>query len=100
MKSILDKVVPDASNQKKLLNAADAIYKAFFWKDIFGYVHRNLDDDEEAVQKTLRSLTKREAKALLATFEKQYGIELDDFLEEYNNTDTLNTYYNIVQSLN
>lgn len=99
IKSILDKVVPDGSNQKKLLSASEAIYKAFFWNDIFGYEHRNIDDDEDAVRNTLRGLTKREAKALLTTFEKQYGEELDDFLEKYNNADTLNTYYTIVQSL-
>ena len=100
IKTILDKVSPDNRNPTKLLEAAKSLYKAFWWEDLFGFKHRQLDDDEEAVINILKKLTKGEVKAMIPVFAREYGKELDDFLREYNTSDTLKTYYTTVANLN
>lgn len=99
LKTILDKVQPDTRNAKRLMDSVKAIYKAFFWEDIFGSVHRNVDDDEDAVRNTFKKMTKGEVKAMLPVFAKEYGISLDEFLSKYNNEEELKTYYTTVSNL-
>lgn len=99
IKTILDKVVPDNRNTKKLADSAKAIYKAFFWTDLLGYERRNIDDDEETVRNTLKKMTKGEVKAMMPVFAKEYGISLDEFLNKYNNEEELKSYYTTVSNL-
>ena len=99
-KTLLDKVAPDNRNQSRLLNAAKSIYGAFYWTDVLGFKHRNIDDDEEAVLNTLKKLTKGEVKAMMNVFAKEYGVELDDFLKSYNSETELKSYYTVLSNLN
>lgn len=108
IKALVDKVAIDEAFLKekasngltKASNSAKIIYEAFLWKDPLTKAYwPRVDDDEEAVKRTLQIKTKGQVKAVMMTFGKEYGQELDDFLRKYNSDQELNEYYTIVSKL-